>query len=119
MPIALAVACIGSIHDGDTIRLCDGERVRLVEIDAPEVAGSPRCRSAQRKRLATSRNPSWCDYALGTKSRNALQTFLTTGTVKINRRAKDRYGRTLAKLSVNGLDVGEYLIGLGLARPWR
>ncbi len=31
---------------------------------------------------------------------------------------KDRYGRTLATVSVDGQDVGEILIAEGLARPW-
>ena len=30
-----------SVRDGDTIR-CDGERVRLADIDGPEVPGSPK-----------------------------------------------------------------------------
>ncbi|PAP96113.1 thermonuclease family protein [Mesorhizobium wenxiniae] len=31
---------------------------------------------------------------------------------------KDRYGRTLATIEVDGRDVGDILIGEGLARPW-
>jgi endonuclease YncB( thermonuclease family) len=31
----------------------------------------------------------------------------------------DRYGRTLASVTVNGRDVGEILIGEGLARPYQ
>jgi len=31
----------------------------------------------------------------------------------------DTYGRTLATVSVNGVDAGDYLIAQGLARPWR
>lgn len=37
----------------------------------------------------------------------------------IRRNGSDRYGRTLASLSVNGRDAGSYLVGRGLAKPWR
>ncbi|WP_231735430.1 thermonuclease family protein [Novosphingobium sp. CCH12-A3] len=29
------------------------------------------------------------------------------------------YGRTLASVSVNGVDAGDYLVAQGLVRPWR
>ncbi len=119
MSIALAIACIASIHDGDTIRLCDGERVRLANIDAPELAGSSRCSAKSRVRLSASANPSWCDFDTGIASRNQLRAFLAGGSPMIQRLGVDRYGRTLAMLSVNGKDAGEYLIRRGLALPWR
>lgn len=122
MPAILAAAaalCIANVHDGDTVRLCSGERVRLVDIDAPELAGSSRCSSASRARLAGSRNPPWCNNALGRRSRDALKAFLAAGAPVIHRTGTDRYGRTLAYLTVNGRDAGRYLISLGLARPWR
>ena len=124
MPLLLALAavssaCVAHVSDGDTIRLCSGERVRLVGIDAPERAGSERCSARSRARLAWSRNPSWCDHAKGDRARAALERFLATGPVGIERRAHDVYGRTLARVTVNGRDAGEWLISQGLARPWR
>lgn len=119
MSFILAVACIASVHDGDTVRLCDGERVRLANIDAPELAGSSRCTARTRARLAGSKNPSWCDGKAGIRSRDQLRAFLASGRAMIRRTGTDRYGRTLARLSVNGRDAGEYLIARGLARPWR
>lgn len=116
---AAAGLCIASVHDGDTIRLCDGERVRLANIDAPELTDSSRCSAKSRARLAASANPSWCDFDTGIKSRDQLRAFLAAGSPSIHRRGVDRYGRTLATLSVNGRDAGEYLIRRGLARPWR
>jgi len=103
--------CIATVHDGDTIRLCTGEKVRLQSIDAPEVQDSPRCEPAQRRRLAGSKNPAWCDFAKGAASRDALKSFLLTGRVSIERFGEDRYGRTLANIYVNDRDAGEYLIG--------
>lgn len=117
--LAAAALCIASVHDGDTIRLCDGERVRLVGIDAPEVTGSPRCSSRQRKALAGSKNPPWCDFRVGTQSRDQLREFLSSGKVTIERTGRDRYGRTLAHIYVNDRDAGEHLVRRGLARPWR
>lgn len=121
MPLILTAAalCIAYVHDGDTVRLCSGERVRLAAIDAPELNGSPRCSAATRRRLAGSNNPPWCDHAAGAQSRDALAAFLGSGPVQISRQGTDRYGRTLAKLSVNGRDAGRYLVSLGLARVWR
>jgi endonuclease YncB( thermonuclease family) len=101
MSLVLAAAaglCIASIHDGDTIRLCGGERVRLHGIDAPEVIDSPRCASEQRRRLAGARNPPWCDYQTGEASKRALQSFLSGGRVSIERFGTDSYGRTLANI---------------------
>lgn len=120
--LALAVAssaCVASVSDGDTIRLCSGERVRLLGIDAPERARSPRCSTRSRARLKGSSNPSWCDYAKAEQARVALTRLMGTGTVRIDRRGTDQYGRTLARVTVNGRDAGKWLISLGLARPWR
>lgn len=120
--IALSLAatplCIAKVHDGDTIRLCSGERVRIENIDAPELNGSERCSSASIARLRYSRNPAWCDYTKGVRARDALAAFLASGSVRLQRTGIDHYGRTLAKLSVNGIDAGCFLIGHGLARRW-
>ncbi|MES2302918.1 MAG: thermonuclease family protein [Pseudomonadota bacterium] len=116
---ASSSACVARVSDGDTIRLCSGERVRLVGIDAPERAGSSRCNARSRARLQNSRNPSWCDHRKGEQSRAALTRFMGKGTVRIQRQGTDHYGRTLARVTVNGKDAGEWLISQGLARPWR
>lgn len=107
--LAAAALCVGPVHDGDTIRSCAGERIRIANIDAPEMRGSPKC---SRKRRG------WCDYALAVRSRDALSAFLASGRPKIVRTGRDRYGRTLATISVRGRDAGEYLIDQGLARRW-
>ena len=107
-----ATACPGmSVHEGDTIR-CGAERIRFVNIDAPELPGSPKCRGP--------RSPyAWCDFDVGYRSRDALRALLASGRVSVVRQGQDRYGRTLAWVRVNGRDAGQYLVGLGLARPWR
>lgn len=50
MPFLLAAAalCVSlSVHDGDSIR-CGSERVRIANIDAPELPGSPKCEDRRR-----------------------------------------------------------------------
>ncbi len=110
MPMLMAAAvCIANVHDGDSIRLCDGERIRIANIDAPEMQGSSRCDRG---------GGGWCDYDLAILSRDALREFLASGNVTITRQGQDRYGRTLARVTVNGHDAGAYLIGQGLAKRW-
>ena len=112
MPLILVAAaiCVANVHDGDSIRLCDGERIRIANIDAPEMSGSPKC---QRGRNG------WCDYRLAVQSRDALQGLLASGPVTVTRQGKDAYGRTLARVSVNGQDAGQFLVRLGLAHGWK
>ena len=109
--IAAFICASPVIHDGDTIR-CGSERVRISNIDAPELPDSPKCHD---HRVSYA----WCDYEAGYSSRDALAAFLRKGTVRVERTGVDRYGRTLARVSVNGQDAGSYLIRLGLAKPGR
>lgn len=89
------------IVDGDTFRL-GSERVRIFNIDAPELHG--RCDA---ERL----------LALAAKER--LAVILTSGQPDLDRKGRDRYGRTLAYVRVSGADVGEMLIVAHLAWPWQ
>lgn len=108
---AAALVCASpKVHDGDSLRY-DGERIRIADIDAPELPDSPKCTDPKRS--------GWCDYDKAVQSRDALIAFLARGTVKIERAGVDRYGRTLASVTVNGRDAGAYLVGLRLARRWR
>jgi len=100
-----------SVHDGDTIR-CGRERVRLADIDAPELPDSPKCKDGRR-------SYAWCDFDAGYRSRDALRAFLASGPVALDRQGQDKYGRTLAIVSVNGRSAGDYLVGQGLAKPWQ
>lgn len=114
MPTVLAAAFLCAsplVHDGDSIR-CGAERIRIAAIDAPEMPGSPKCGD----RPAAS---AWCDYAAGQQAKEALQKLVGSGRVMVQPLGVDPYGRTLARVTVNGLDAGEHLISLGLARRWR
>lgn len=85
--------------------------MRIANIDAPEVKGSPKC-GARRRRAA------WCDFALGARARDALRARMIGRQVTIVRSGTDIYGRTLARVLIDGEDVGEWLIAQGLARRW-
>lgn len=97
--------CLANVHDGDTFRTCDGMKVRLVALsgpmDAPELPGSPRCNH--------------CDPAPGIAARDRLRVILSM-PAKLHCNGKDRYGRSLCRVSVNGRDVGALLY---LAYPSR
>lgn len=90
------------IIDGDTIDI-RGERIRILNIDAPESFRS-RCEAELK-------------LALRTKER--LAELLRAGPVRIDREGQDRYRRTLATLSVREGDVGRILVRERLALPWQ
>lgn len=99
------LAAAVTVVDGDTIRL-GGERVRLVGIDAPEIHGCPGGRA--------------CAPGDGQASKQSLQSLMR-GSVSIRRVGHDRYGRTLAHVYVNGVNVACEQIGRGQAiykRNW-
>ena len=90
-----------TITDGDTIRAGE-ERIRLSGIDAAEIRGA--CDAERR---------------LARLTRDRLAELLAGGEVEIERNGRDRYGRTLAVVYVDGEDVGERLVEEGYAREWR
>jgi len=86
--IALALAC--SVTDGDTIR-CGEERIRITGIDAPETRG---CRSGRR-----------CVEGDGHAATRALERVMAEAELSIIRLGRDRYGRTLAVVYANGVNI--------------
>lgn len=97
------------VHDGDTVRLATGERVRLAGVDTPELP--PRAACDREVRLA-----------LEAKAR-LLELVHTADQVTLHRpsgeRDVDRYGRLLRDLQVDGRDAGDILVAEGLAQVWR
>ena len=92
------------VVDGDTIRY-NGERVRMVDYDTPEIS-EPHCAS---------------EYALGQRAKYRLLELLNSGSVEVRpsgARDFDKYGRKLRLVLVNGRSVGDTLISEGLAWPW-
>ena len=91
------------VVDGDTLWL-GGEKIRVADIDAPETHPA-RCAEEQ---------------ALGDRASRRLQQLLNTGAVSLVAidRNRDRYGRKLRIVLVDGRNVGDRLVDEGLARPY-
>jgi len=85
-----------SVADGDTLRAIDDSkaehRIRLAGIDAPE-RGQP----------------------FGNVARERLAELTMGKAVAVDVEDRDRYGRTVARLEADGLDVCRQLVADGLA----
>jgi micrococcal nuclease len=101
MPICARASDPTCVIDGDTIRL-DGERIRLLAIDAPELFSS-RCEA---------------EYGLAMLARDRLAEVLSEEPWRVVRDGTDRYGRTLAKLRLERGWAGTVLVREGLAHWW-
>jgi len=92
------------VVDGDTIDL-RGERIRLPNLDAPEMPGRAACREEG-------------ELALQAKAKLA-ETLRTGPLILLHRQtmtSRDQYGRTLARITVDGIDVSKTLRQAGVAR---
>ena len=83
---------IQNCYDGDTCTTIDGEKIRLACIDTPELKGKK------------------ADPFAAKKARDFLNDFLVNEKVSIKRITKDRYGRTIAELFKNGINVQELIV---------
>ena len=105
LPSGGQLSRIARVVDGDTVALANGARVRLVQIDTPEVYYSPECDGEQ----ATA----------------VTKHLLPAGTlVRLYRESKtdavDQYGRLLryvVRVS-DGLNVNVQLVRVGAAAPY-
>lgn len=88
------------IVDGDTVAL-GSERIRILGIDAPE-SHEPRCQS---------------ELAAGLRAKERLGQVIGAAQVHVVREGQDVYKRTLARLTINGADVGQILLSEGLVLP--
>lgn len=90
--------------DGDTVR-DGGERYRVANLDAPEVGSHARCPEEQ---------------AAGEAARaEAAELIERARRVEAHPTGRrDRYGRVVAYIEIDGVDLGARLIERGLARPW-
>lgn len=107
---ALFPVCAGPVRvtcvvDGDTIWY-QGTKIRIADIDTPEIA-RPAC---PRER------------ALGERATERLRELLNAGDFSLDLppdgRAEDRYGRALRIVTRNGESLGEVLVREGLAARW-
>jgi len=95
MIIQTQARTVDYVIDGDTLVMESGERVRISNIDAPE------------------KGEEGYDHA-----RILLRTLIHDKYVELERLGEDKYGRTLARVKLDGADVGEMMIELGAARRW-
>ena len=94
----LPTTIIKSCYDGDTCTTIDGEKIRLACIDTPELKG---------KRA---------DPIPAEKARDFLNNLLINEEVSIRRITKDRYGRTVAELFKNDINVQELIVKKGYGK---
>ena len=94
------LACALIAIDGDTLR-CGRERIRLIGIDAPEMPGH--CRRGR-----------WCAPGDPWISQRSL-AGAAQGAATIERYGTDAYGRTLARVRVNGVDLSCHQLRTGNA----
>lgn len=84
------------VSDGDTVTVLDDSntqwKIRLMGIDAPEKK-----------------------QAFGNKSKESLSDLVFNRQVEVEYSKKDRYGRTVGKIMVDGIDANLEQIKVGLA----
>lgn len=89
-----------SVADGDTITVLDADKVqhkiRLAGIDAPEKK-----------------------QAFGNRSKESLSDLVFDKTVNVETEKRDRYGRQIGKVLVNGQDVNLVQVERGMAWFYR
>ena len=101
-PICKGGHRVTCVVDGDTFWL-NGEKVRVDGYDSPEM-GQPKCSGPAPGAV---------------EARSALTRLLNTGIVELDRRGTDRYGRTLARVLVDGQDITKEMIGAGHGRRYK
>lgn len=97
------------VIDGDTLRTAEGERIRLIGIDAPELP--PRAKCAGEAELALAAKDRLTELIDG-----AAHIATTPRTGEPDR---DRFDRLLRDVSIDGADVGDTLVSEGLAKVWQ
>lgn len=92
--------------DGDTLlNRHNGQRYRIANIDTPEIGSSARCQGERQLGEAARRRVR--DLLAGA---DAI-SFEDTGRT-------DDYDRIVARVSIDGRDLGDALVAEGLARAW-
>ena len=89
---------IESCYDGDTCTSTQREKIRLACIDAPELRGAK------------------ADPIPAKEARDYLNSLVADRDVDIRRITKDRYDRTVAELSINGINIQQIMVKKGYAK---
>jgi len=99
-PPLSAVAESVMVHDGDTLRM-GSQRVRLWGIDAPELEQT--CRQGE------------TSQPCGKQARDALIRLIGQAQVSCSAVDTDRYGRSVARCTANGIDLNRTMVAEGWA----
>jgi len=99
--LALPTVTIQSCYDGDTCTSTTGEKIRLACIDTPELRGSR------------------ADPIPAKAARDYLNGLVAGKEVAIRRITKDRYGRTVAEISMDDVNIQQRLVEKGFARVYK
>ena len=103
-PVCAGRQRVNCVVDGDTFWL-DGTKIRIADINTPEIS-QPQCAA---------------EAALGRQATSRLAQLLSAGpfTLETADRDEDRYGRKLRILRRDGESIGAALVAEGLAHEWR
>jgi endonuclease YncB( thermonuclease family) len=89
------------VVDGDTLRM-GAVRIRLLGLDAPELA-------------QTCTDGNGADWPCGAKAKAFVETLVRGADLDCRPSGRDRYGRTLARCSTAGGDLGHAIVAAGWA----
>ena len=99
--LAQSTITIQSCYDGDTCTSTSGEKIRLACIDTPELKGNR------------------ADPIPAKAARDYLNDLVAGEKVSIRRITKDRYGRTVAEISKDDVNIQQRLVEKGFARIYK
>ena len=94
-PASLPTVSIKYCYDGDTCTSLKGEKIRLACIDTPELKGK------------------YANPIPAKLARDFLNDLIAKKDVSIRRITKDRYGRTVAELFKNDINIQELIVKKG------
>ncbi len=95
-----AVSGRARVVDGDTL-VMDGQRIRLVGIDAPEL-----------RQVCARDGQAW---PCGRASKDHLEALIGEASASCSADGSDRYGRLLAVCLVRNIDINAAMVGSGYA----
>ena len=97
----LPTTIIRDCYDGDTCTTIDGEKIRLACIDTPELKGKKA-------------NP-----IKAKEARDFMNKLVSNKKVSIKRINTDKYGRTVAELFKNNINLQELVVKKGYGKIYK
>ena len=107
--LALSLAAHARVFQGVVTHVWDGDSLWV----RPASGGTPR-----QVRVQGIDAPEVCQ-AFGLPARDALAAHVLHRHVAVNSRARDSYRRTLGRVSMDGQDLGAWMVGRGYAWSYR